>query len=66
MMLIDMEKTFEMVSSTVVLHALALAGVCGTILSWIQNFLNGRMGAVQFQNEHSSSKLFKTRTPQGS
>ena len=58
LVLIDVEKAFEMVSSTVVLHALAHAGVCGNMLSWIQDFLNGCTGAVQFQNKHSSSKRF--------
>ena len=66
LVLIDVEKAFEMVSSTVVLHALAHAGVCGNMLSWIQDFLNGRTGAVQFQNEHSSNKTFRNGTPQGS
>ena len=66
LVLIDVEKAFEMVSSTVVLHALAHAGVCGNMFSWIQDFLNGRTGAVQFQNKHSSSKTFRNGTPQGS
>ena len=66
LVLIDVEKAFEMVSSTVVLHALAHAGVCGNMLSWIQDFLNGRTGAVQFQNKHSSSKTFRNGTPEGS
>ena len=66
LILIDIEKAFEMISSTVVLHALANAGIGGKMLSWIHDFLNGRTGAVQFQNEYSSSMTFKNGTPQGS
>ena len=36
--LIDIEKAFEMISPTVVLHALANAGIGGKMLSWIHDF----------------------------
>ena len=36
------------------------------MLSWIHDFLNGRTGAVQFQNGYSASITFKNGTPQGS
>ena len=40
--LIDIEKAFEMISPTVVLHALANAGIGEKMLSWIHDSLNGR------------------------
>ena len=64
LIMVDIEKAFEMVSS-VVLHALANAGIGKKMLSWIHDFLNGRTGAVQFQIEYSSSMTFKNGTPQG-
>ena len=66
LILIDIEKAFEMISPTVVSHALANAGIGGKMLSWIHDFLNGRTCAVQFQNEYLSSMTFKNGTPQGS
>ena len=66
LVLIDVEKAFEMVSPTVVLQVLAKAGIVGNLLNWIKSFLTERMGRVQFQNELSSSMDFKNRTPQGS
>ena len=66
LVLIDVEKAFEMVSSTVVLQVLAKAGIVGNLLNWIESFLTERRGRVQFQNELSSSMDFKNGTPQGS
>ena len=54
-----------MISPTVVLQALANAGIGEKMLSWIHDLLNGRTGAVQFQNEYSFCMAFKNGTPQG-
>ena len=66
LVLIDVEKAFEMVSPTVVLQVLAKAGIVGILLNLIKSFLTERRGRVQFQNELSSSMDFKNGTPQGS
>ena len=66
LILIDIDKAFEMILPIVVLHALANAGIGEKMLCWIHDFLNGRTGAVQFRNEYSSSMTFKNGKPQGS
>ena len=48
LVLIDVEKAFEMVSPTVVLQVLAKAGIVGNLLNWIKSFLTERRGRVQF------------------
>ena len=64
--MIDIEKAFEMVSPTVVLQALVRAGIKGKMLTWLQDFLTHRSGKVKFQNEKSSTLQFMNGTPQGS
>ena len=59
LILIDIEKAFEMISPTVILHTLVNIGIGGKMLSWIHDFLNGRTGTVQIQNGYSSSMTFK-------
>ena len=64
--MIDIEKAFEMVSPIVILHALVSVGIHGKMLKWLQDFLTHRSGNVKFQNEKSSTVQFMNVTPQGS
>ena len=48
LVLIDVEKAFEMVSPTVVLQVLAKAGIVGSLLNWINNFLTEMRRRVQY------------------
>ena len=66
LVLIDVEKTFEMASSIVVLQVLANAGIRGKMLAWLRDFLTNRSGRVIFQNACSTTKNFHNGTPQES
>ena len=66
LVLIDIEKAFEMASPIVVLQVLANAGIGGKMLAWLRDFLADRSGTVKFQNACSTTKNFHNGTPQGS
>jgi uncharacterized protein (UPF0335 family) len=46
----DFSKAFDTVSHTRLLHKLALMGVGGNFLAWIQDFLTGRSQKVRVEN----------------
>ena len=62
---LDLEKAFELVSSTVVLNVLAKKGIKGKLLSWIRSYLEDRKGTVVFQGHCSDVRNFDNGTPQG-
>ena len=62
---LDLEKDFELVSSTVVLNVLAKKGIKGKLLSWIWSYLEDRKGTVVFQGHCSDVRNFDNGTPQG-
>ena len=66
LVLIDIEKAFEMASPIVVLQVLANAGIGGKMLAWLRDFLADRSGRVKFQNACSTTKNFHNGTPQRS
>ena len=62
---LDLEKAFELVSSTVVLNVLAKKGIKGKLLSWIRSYLEDRKGTVVFQGQSSDVRNFQNGTSQG-
>ena len=62
---LDLEKAFELVSSTVVLNVLAKIGIKRKLLSWIRSHLEDRKGIVVFQGHCSDVQNFDNGTPQG-
>ena len=64
--LIDIEKAFEMALPSVVLQVLAHAGIGGKILAWLRDLLTDRSGRVIFQNACSTTNNFHNGKPQGS
>lgn len=62
----DIDKAFERTNHTTFLNAASKAGITGTPLNWIKDFLNNRSFNVHFQGTISDAQFLKTGTPQGS
>ena len=54
---LDLEKAFELVSKEVLLESAALLGIRGRLLSWLDDYLTSRTGAVHFQGKTSKVNL---------
>ena len=63
---LDLEKAFELVSKEVLLESAALLGIRGRLLSWLDDYLTNRAGAVHFQEKTSKVNHLSNGTPQGS
>ena len=63
---LDLEKAFELVSKEVLLESAALLGIRGRLLSWLDDYLTSRTGAVHFQGKTSKVNHLSNGTPQGS
>ena len=63
---LDLEKAFELVSKEVLLESAALLGIRGQLLSWLDDYLTNRTGAVHFQGKTSKVNHLPNGTPQGS
>ena len=63
---LDLEKAFELVSKEVLLESAALLGIRGRLLSWLDDYLTNRTGAVHFQGKTSKVNHLSNGTPQGS
>ena len=63
---LDLEKAFELVYKEVLLESAALLGIRGRLLSWLDDYLTNRTGAVHFQGKTSKVNHLSNGTPQGS
>ena len=63
---LDLEKAFELISKEVLLESAALLGIRGRLLSWLDDYLTNRTGAVHFQGKTSKVNHLSNGTPQGS
>ena len=63
---LDLEKAFELVSKEVLLETAALLGIRGRLLSWLDDYITNRTGAVHFQGKTSKVNHLSNGTPQGS
>ena len=63
---LDLEKAFELISKEVLLESAALLGIRGRLLSWLDDYLTNRTGAVHFQGKASKVNHLSNGTPQGS
>jgi hypothetical protein len=64
--LFDFAKAFDVVNHGIILDKLRNLGVCGTLLSWIECFLRGRIMSVAVSGISSQSRSVKSGVPQGS
>ena len=62
----DISKAFDTVNHYKLLQKLQKAGVYGSILRWIKNFLSNRTFSVKIKDAHSISKPVTSGVPQGS
>lgn len=62
---LDLEKAFELVNPMTILETLALKGVQGRLLKWIQGYITGRHLRVTFQGKTSLQYSLENGTPQG-
>ena len=63
---LDIEKAFELVSKEVLLESASLLGIRGQLLTWLDDYLTNRTGAVHFQGKTSKVNHLSNGTPQGS
>ena len=66
MILFDFKKAFDLVPHSVLLDKLQLLGFRRPLLSWIGDFLIGRMMRVVVSGTSSSPRLVQSGVPQGS
>ena len=63
---LDLEKAFELANAEAILFSLARKGVCGKLLRFLRDFLDGRQACTKFQGRTSSVRMLENGTPQGS
>ena len=64
--LFDFAKAFDVVSHTILVDKLRLLGVTGPLLSWISDFLIGRIMQVSVSGTTSTTRDVSSGVPQGS
>ncbi|XP_068224762.1 uncharacterized protein [Palaemon carinicauda] len=62
---LDLEKAFELASSAAILFSLVRKRVRGHLLSWVQEYTQGREARVTFQGATSPFLPLENGTPQG-
>ena len=64
-LLLDFSKAFDRVSHSLLFHKLSHYGIQGTLLSWLNSFLNDRSQYVILENQKSHSTPVLSGVPQG-
>ena len=63
--LLDFSKAFDKVPHLRLLHKLQYYGICGSLLTWISNFLQGRVQRVVLDGQSSEQATVSSGVPQG-
>ena len=63
---LDIENAFELVSKEVLLESVALLGIRGQMLMWLDDYLTNLTGTVHSQGKKSKVNQLTNGTPQGS
>ena len=66
LVLYDFSKAFDTVCHSILLEKLQCIGICGQVLTWMQDFLVGRTMQVAVKDSLSSRKVVRSGVPQGS
>ena len=64
--LFDFSKAFDVVPHSILLAKLGSLGICGSLLSWIRDFMVGRAMRVSVLGSWSNSREVLSGVPQGS
>ena len=62
----DITKAFDKVYHPALIHKLRNSGICGSLLTWFNNYLSSRTQRVALQGEFSNWGSIKAGVPQGS
>lgn len=65
LILLDLEKAFELADPTTITYIFAEKGIKGQLLVRIVNYLTDRKATVKFQGHISQSRTFEKGTPPG-
>ena len=65
LILLDFSKAFDKVSHLRLLHKLQHYGIKGSLLTWISNFLQGRVQKVNLDDKSSDQSPVSSGVPQG-
>ena len=65
LILLDFSTAFDKVPHLCLLHRLKYYGINGSLLSWIGNFLQGRVQKVVLDRESSNQSPVSSEVPQG-
>lgn len=65
LILLDLEKTFELADPPTITTSLADKGIKGKLLGWIEDYLIERKASVHFQGHTSMQMHFQKDTPKG-
>ena len=63
LVLFDFTKAFDVVPHSLLLKKLELLGICGTLLSWLEDFLVGRVMSVSVSGSRSYSREVLSGVP---
>ena len=64
--LLDLQKAFDTVDHTILLHKLAMIGFGGKVLNFISSYLENGQQYVSYNNKRSNLKTIEYGVPQGS
>lgn len=63
---VDLQKTFDSINHSLLLHKLERCGLRGVPLNWIRSYLNNRFHFVKFNKTVSHLRKVTCGVPQGS
>lgn len=63
---LDLRKAFDVINHTLLVNKLAVAGLRGTSLQWISNYLEDRKQFVSYNGRASDLQVIRRGVPQGS
>ena len=66
MILIDLQKAFDMIDHNILLEKLKAIGFCDDTVNWFHSYLADREFLVSIENEYSSISKISCGVPQGS
>lgn len=63
---LDYRRAFETVDKKILIAKLEFLGFKGTVISWLQDYVNNRVQKVKYKNVMSEARRIKNGVPQES